>query len=67
MISKYKAKDKNPNKGNAMHNRYKMLLARKGNLVQDIKWSRFIYWYSTTYRPGSCTLRAKIQYDTRLK
>ena len=67
MISKYKAKDKNPNKGTAMRNRYKTLLARKGNLVQDIKWSRFIYWYSTTYRPGSCALRAKIQYDTRLK
>ena len=67
MISKYKAKDKNPNKGTAMHNRYKTLLARKGNLVQDIKWNKFIYWYSTTYRPGSYALRAKIQYDTRFK
>ena len=67
MISKYKAKDKNPNKGTAMHNRHKTLLARKGNLVQDIKWNKFIYWYSTAYGPGSYALSAKIQYDTRFK
>ena len=67
MISKYKAKDKNPNKGTAMHNRYKTLLARKGNLVQDIKWNRFVYWYGANFKPGNCRLRAKIQYDTRFK
>ena len=67
MISKYKAKDKNPNKGTAMHNRYKTLLARKGNLVQVIRWNRFVYWYGANFKPGNCRLRAKIQYDTRFK
>ena len=67
MISKYKAKDKNPNKGTAMHNRYKTLLARKGNLVQDIKWNRFVYWYGANFKPGNCRLRAKVQYDMESK
>ena len=67
MISKYKTKDKNPNKGTAMHNRYKTLLARKYNLVQDIKWNRFVYWYlGANFKPGN-RLRAKVQYDMKFK
>ena len=34
MISKYKAKDKNPNKGTAMHNRYKTLLTRNTAFIK---------------------------------
>lgn len=33
MISKYKAKDKNPNKGAAMHNRYKTLIKIRNKLL----------------------------------
>ena len=67
MISKYKAKDKNPNKGTAMHNRCKTLLTRKGNLVQDIKRNRFVYRYDANFKPENCRLRAKVQYDMEFK
>ena len=67
MISKYKAEGKNPNKGTAMHNRYKTLLVSKVNLVQDIKRNRFVYWYAANFKPGNCRLRAKFQYDMEFK
>lgn len=50
-----------------MHNRYKTLLARKGNLVQAIKWNRVVYWYGANFKPGSYRLRAKIRYNVEFK